>query len=108
MERSDKKKIDDYMYVLKCYNETFSTEHGQVVLGHIMKMTGAFDSTWPNGDGPNALRNLGLKILSYAGMEQGQLVSDIIKEIIIKSSEVKPEEVRQMVEDYLRNGGEIN
>ena len=108
MERSDKKKIDDYVYVLQCYNRTFSPEHGQVVLEHIMKMTGAFDSTWPNGDGPNALRNLGIQILSYAGMEQGQLIPDIIKGIIIQSSEVKPEEVRQMVEEYLREGGEIN
>lgn len=108
MERSIEKKAEDYHYVLKCYNQAFSGPEGQVVLEHILTSTGVFDAHWPDDPGSMALRNFGAKILQYAGMEMPEVIPDVIKGIVRKSSEIKPETVRARVEQYLRSGGETS
>jgi hypothetical protein len=109
VERSDKQKIDDYVYTLKCYNEVFSTPAGQVVLQHLMQATGVFSPEWPYKDeGSNALRNLGVQILEYAGMQRGDVVPDVIKGIVLKATDTDPDELRATVEEYLRSSGEIS
>ena len=108
MERSDKQKIEDYVYTLKCYSETFSSPSGQVVLQHIMQATGVFNPHMMDTPGLMELRNFGVQILEFAGMQRGDVVPDVIKGIVLKATDTDPDKLWASVEEYLRSSGEIS